>query len=268
MGAIAGLDHTLVGVADLEVARLAWGRLGFTVTPRGRHHGWGTANYCIMFATDYIELLGIVDPSAFVNGLDQQLAERGEGMLGLAFATPDADASARALRDAAIQAEGPKALSRLLELPEGAVEPRFSLVFPEGEAVPGLRAFICQHLTRALVWQPQWTQHANGALSILEVEVIVADPAAARSAYVRLLGGAAVRLDPAALLVDLGGCRLRLHKGDRLGARGFTIAVRDLHGLDRLLSGADIAFSRQGTQRLIVDPAAATGVALQFQQAS
>lgn len=266
MRAIAGLDHTLVGVADLEAARLTWQSLGFTLTPRGRHHGWGTANYCIMFQQDYIELLGIVDPSAFVNGLDQQLAARGEGLLGLAFATPSAEASARALRDAAIQAEGPKALSRLLELPEGAVEPRFSLVFPEGEAIPGLRAFICQHLTRDLVWQPQWTQHANGALSILEIEIVVADPAAARGAYVRLLGSDAVRLEPAALLVELGGCRLRFRRGPTLGARGFTVAVRDLQGLDRMLSRADVAFARHGLQRLVVEPAAATGVALQFQQ--
>ena len=55
---IAGIDHVIVGVRDLEHARMGWTRLGFTLTPRGRHLGQGTANYCIMFARDYLELLG------------------------------------------------------------------------------------------------------------------------------------------------------------------------------------------------------------------
>jgi len=61
---IAGIDHVIVGVRDLERARVGWTRLGFTLSPRGRHIGQGTANYCIMFASDYVELLGIVDPNS------------------------------------------------------------------------------------------------------------------------------------------------------------------------------------------------------------
>ncbi len=75
-GAITGLDHALVGVRDLEAARAAYARLGFTLTPRGSHIGWGTANYCIMFARDYVELLGIVDWSRFTNNLDRFLERR------------------------------------------------------------------------------------------------------------------------------------------------------------------------------------------------
>ena len=74
--AISGIDHTLVGVRDLEVARGTWQALGFTVTPRGRHIGWGTGNYCIMLESGYIELLGVVDPSQFLNNLDGFLQKR------------------------------------------------------------------------------------------------------------------------------------------------------------------------------------------------
>src|SRR3546814_8233762 len=66
---IRGIDHVLVGVRDLEAARETYARLGLTVSPRGRHIGWGTANYCIMFPGDYIELLGIVDATQFTNNL-------------------------------------------------------------------------------------------------------------------------------------------------------------------------------------------------------
>ena len=82
---LSGIDHTLIGVRDLESARATWRHLGFTVTPRGRHIGWGTGNYCVMFGDDYVELLGIVDPSQFLNRLDTLLETRGEGLLGLAL---------------------------------------------------------------------------------------------------------------------------------------------------------------------------------------
>src|SRR5271168_639438 len=82
---IAGIDHVIVGVRDLERARSGWSRLGFTLSPRGRHIGQGTANYCIMFPSDYLELLGVVDPSDFVQRLDAFLARR-EGLMAAAFA--------------------------------------------------------------------------------------------------------------------------------------------------------------------------------------
>ena len=58
---INGLDHVLVGVRDLDAARAGFARLGLNSSPRGRHIGWGTANYCIMLEEDYIEILGIVE---------------------------------------------------------------------------------------------------------------------------------------------------------------------------------------------------------------
>src|SRR6266566_2621237 len=82
---IAGIDHVIVGVRDLERARMGWTRLGFILTPRGRHIGQGTANYCIMFPSDYVELLGIVDQQDFVQRLDAFLASR-EGLMATAFA--------------------------------------------------------------------------------------------------------------------------------------------------------------------------------------
>src|SRR5919202_6093013 len=94
---ITGLDHALIGVRDLELARMGWTRLGFSLSPRGRHIGWGTANYCVMFEHDYIELLGIVDPTQFTNNLDAFVAKR-EGLMGLAFATSDGEAAAAELR--------------------------------------------------------------------------------------------------------------------------------------------------------------------------
>ena len=71
---IAGIDHVIIGVRDLERARMGWTRLGFTLTPRGRHLGQQTANYCIMFARDYLELLGFVARDDYAHRLEAFLA--------------------------------------------------------------------------------------------------------------------------------------------------------------------------------------------------
>ena len=59
--AITGVDHPVIAVGDMEGARAVYERLGFTIPPRGSHIEWGTGNWCIMFADDYLELRGIVD---------------------------------------------------------------------------------------------------------------------------------------------------------------------------------------------------------------
>src|SRR5688572_13933658 len=146
---ITGIDHTLVGVRDLEAARATWWRLGFTVTPRGRHIGWGTGNYCVMLESGYVELLGIVDPSQFLNNLDGFLEKR-EGLMGLAFGTDNSGACAEALKASDVVFEGPKSLKRKLELPEGEVLPAFDLLYLDRAATPGLNAFITHHLTPEL----------------------------------------------------------------------------------------------------------------------
>lgn len=80
---IAGLDHAVVLVRDLDRAAETYERLGFTLTPRG-HHSLGSRNHCIMFGRDYLELMALpaAPPAAF-----QYFAEflsRGEGVGALA----------------------------------------------------------------------------------------------------------------------------------------------------------------------------------------
>ncbi|MFQ5533923.1 MAG: VOC family protein, partial [Sphingomonadales bacterium] len=52
---ITGIDHAIVLASDLEQARETYRRLGFTLTPRGRHSGSPTDNYRVMFKHDYFE---------------------------------------------------------------------------------------------------------------------------------------------------------------------------------------------------------------------
>ena len=80
---LSGIDHVIVGVDDLERARIAWTRLGFTLTPRGRHLQKGTGNYCIMFERDYLELMGVVDPAQGVGRAHKKSPRAGTGQIVL-----------------------------------------------------------------------------------------------------------------------------------------------------------------------------------------
>src|SRR5271163_3683044 len=142
MNGIAGIDHVIIAVRELEDARTAWSRLGFTLSPRGRHIGQGTANYCVMFPSDYLELLGIVDAADSVERLDAFLARR-EGPMTVAFAPAGTVEEARAaLLRRQLHPSEPRPLARQIELPQGTVMPRFSLIsLPPGET-PGLDSFL------------------------------------------------------------------------------------------------------------------------------
>lgn len=279
--AISGIDHAIVGVRDLEAARRAYARLGFTATPRGRHYGWGTANYCLMFPRDYVELLGIVDASQFTNNLDKALAA-GEGLLGLAFATDDAAAAKGALAARGVEASGPHELARAIESDEaGGAEGRleFSLVRPAPEAAPGLNAFLCQHRTPGLLRRPPWLAHPNTAQAIAGVTVIVDDPPALAPTYERLLGEGSTVLTDDTLAVRTGGAAIVFARVDDLSllhpeidfpdrARPFLAALRIAVGeraaAERALAASGIEPAGTRRDAIVIDPADACGVALEL----
>lgn len=170
---IAGIDHAVVGVRDLEQARSGYERLGFRVTPRGRHVGQGTANYCLMFAADYVELLGLVDSAQPTQNLDRFLEQR-EGMMALALHSTDADATNTAWHEAGLASEMCD-LGRLIE-PE--TELRFRNVKLAPAETGGVPLFACTHLTPEPMRQPEWLVHPNGTIGIASITVAVEEPGA------------------------------------------------------------------------------------------
>ena len=273
--AITGIDHVIVGVRALEDARSRYERLGFTLTPRGSHIGWGTANYCIMFERDYVELLGIADASQFTNNLDKFLATR-EGLMGTAFAASDAARAAAELGARGIEVEGPKALERRLELPEGTVLPRFELVrFPEA-AAPGLAAFVCHHLTPELVRRPAWLAHANGAARIVSLTVVVERPAALAETYERVFGPGSVTPTDRLITLRVGRHAILFLDPDELTVldprvhplagvappylAAMTLAVTAPERAAALLGERGVAFEREVDGAVVIAPEAACGL--------
>ena len=184
---ITGIDHPVIALRNMTDGRAVYERLGFTVTPRGRHREWGTGNWCIMFERDYIELRGVIDPKNTHN-LGHFLDDRG-GLMGIAFGSDNAEASYSELVRRGLHPQPVRQLTRDFELPEGTVQPKFSLCFLDAADTPGLMSVVlCQHLTPELLRRPLWLRHANGALAVQSVSSVVPDLAEASDHYAKLFG--------------------------------------------------------------------------------
>jgi catechol 2,3-dioxygenase-like lactoylglutathione lyase family enzyme len=277
---VTGLDHVLIVGHDLEKLRQIYERLGFRASPRGRHIGWGTANYCLMLERDYLELLGIVDSSQFLNGLDETLETRGPGLSTAAFAAGDLSRSAEILRDNGVQVGAPQDLKRTIEAEAGELLPRFKLLHLPRAATPGLPAFICRHETPELVWQRPWTAQPNGARRIAGLTVAVEDPGSIAVPYADIFGFRAVTNTDNLVSVDCGGCRLRFTDAEGLlalhpQARAYTspprpgpvaleVEVADKAATAALLQDNGVTFERDRDGPLHVPAAEAGGVMLDF----
>jgi hypothetical protein len=277
---IAGIDHLIVGVRDLERARSRWGRLGFSLSPRGRHIGQGTANYCIMFPSDYLELLGIVDAADSIERVAAFLARR-EGPMAVAFAPAGTAEEARAaLLRRQLHPSEPRPLARQIELAEETALPRFSLISLPPEETPGLDSFLCSHLTPELMRRPEWLIHPNGANGLRAVHVLVESTAPLLPAYDRLFGIVQVTTTDAVAAVHVGRQRIvfstpddfeTMHPGLELD-RGFPLpgigalelGVESLEQTADHLTRRQIAFVEMPDRDLAVSAREATGAILLF----
>jgi len=280
---IVGLDHTLVGVEDLEGARETYKKLGFTLTPRGSHIGWGTANYCIMFEKDYIELLGVADPSLESNGLDKLLEDRGEGLLGVALSSDNPEKTRESLDEASLNPTDLIQLKRKLELPEGEVIPEFKLIRISAEGLSDRNLFICHHLTPELIRKPEWEIHKNGAQYIKSVVILVEKPADLREYYTRLFGTLNVTLTDSTMTVRVGQLNM-IFVSDRdldllfpgIVSSGeepelphlfaMTLAVKNVEDTGEYLAQVDLKTQKISGGVLRVQPKDACGVLMEFVQ--
>lgn len=277
---VGRVDHPVVAVHELEPTRAQYQKLGFVVPPAGRHQEWGTANICIMFADDYLEIRGVGDPSKFLAGLDRFLVH-GQGLCGVAFNAQNADESYAAGQASGLGIEPPRHLNRKLVLPDRTLDLHFKTVMLSHDLYPGLtHANLCEHLTPDALRQPGWLDHPNGVLSFGRLVGVVSDFDAAQQAYERLLGPQNVQREADRLWLDFGeGADVELitpqeaaRRGDDQPARGdaymasATLLVRDIAQTQRVFAHNGIRF-RQVDGALAVAPQDACGAHLYFRQA-
>jgi catechol 2,3-dioxygenase-like lactoylglutathione lyase family enzyme len=145
---LVALDHAIVAVHELDPAvRETAALLGRAPSWRGSHPNAGTANALFRLDNTYLELLAPAGPGPVGEGLRARLLAEGEGLAGLAFATPDARACAASLRERGLDAAEPRpGLGRDDE--SGAFR-RWRTVELPLASTRGLLLFAIEHLSPA-----------------------------------------------------------------------------------------------------------------------
>lgn len=205
------LDHFVIAVKDLGAAIRDYEKLGFTVSPGGRHTHAPTHNALVYFQDGaYLELIEWLQPAAGEKWYER-LLDRGEGVIDFALCTVDlatvvakAEQYGKPVPGSRVQADGQ--------------EIRWQLGWPVQDVLP----FLCGDLTPRLLRVPDGPcrRHENGVTGVLDVSIRVADLDAAVRAYGALLqsepvdgGNAKGALTPPGLQVAVfavGSSRLNL----------------------------------------------------------
>ncbi len=279
---IAGIDHAVVVVKDLDAAAENWKGLGFTISPRGTHSAhMGTGNTTIMLRDDYIELLGVLNATKHNEPSRAYLEQTGGGIERIAFTTPDAAAGASEIRGMGYAAVGPTDFERPVTMPDGRKSAAKFATFqwPVDEAPGGVRLFACQHKTRETVWIPELQTHANTARRIAEVLIVSPEPESDAKHLARMIDGEIRKAADGTVMVPTRAGRadfvfltreamVRRHPGvamtglpERAGA-GLRLVVDDLAAAQRA-AGANAVSSNNA---VVVPPANANGVLLAFVQ--
>lgn len=270
------LDHVVVNVHDrMDEAQALYGRLGFTLTPRG-YHSLGSINHLAIFGTDYLELIG-TPPNG---GARRDILGWPMGLNGLVWGTDDSAAVSTALTAAGVECSPPNEFTRPVELPGGARDAVFRTVRLPNETTPAGRLYFCHHFTRDLVWRDEWRSHANGTTGVLESVIAAEDPARLASLFRRMFGAAAIRPVPGGFRLAVGlsrfdivdpreltarfGAAVPAAQGRREWMAALVLRTRDVAMAAHALRASGIALAENTPDRVLVGPDQTMGVTLTF----
>jgi catechol 2,3-dioxygenase-like lactoylglutathione lyase family enzyme len=273
---LSGIDHAIVGVRDLEQARATFARLGFHPTPLARHIGRGTGDHCLMFADDYVELCGIVDPAEGSESLERFLAA-GEGLWSLALRTADPHGTHAAWEGAGL---APAAIAETGRIVEPDIETGCRDVMLETRVTGGVPLFACAQLRPEALHRPEWQDHPNGARGIGSVTVVVDEPSAFVEPMSKVFGATCLTETDDTLAVHTGRHIVlfatpddldMLHPGveSSIGAEQpslavLTLVVPDLATTAAVLDRHDVAYRQDLSGAINIAPEYSHGVILEF----
>ncbi|HEV3176637.1 MAG TPA: VOC family protein [Stellaceae bacterium] len=265
------VDHLVLAVNDLEAAREAYRRMGFTLTPPAQHP-WGTANSLVQLQGNFLELLAVAEPEKIppaepnrfsFGAFNQSYLKRRQGLSMLVFQSSDARRDQAEFAARGLATYEPFDFSRQAKLPDGSLKTvSFSLAFVTEPRMPDAAFFTCQQHAPEFFWKPDYQRHANGARAVVEVVMLANDPAGLAEFFGKLIEPAAVSRSEGALKVALGQGALSVLDATRLAQRfpgirlrdilrkphfaGYSIAVDDLDAAEDVLKRNEIPAARAG----------------------
>jgi len=275
--AVKGLDHVVVMVDGIDAAQAAYTKLGFQVQPRGFHKKLGTANHLMIFDKDYFEILGIVEDSPF-NVERREWLKDGGGLANAALATDGADLAFDAFKAAGLQPDAPLFFDRAVEIAGKTEHAQFRTVRIPKTHMPVVGFFVCEHLTPQFVYRAEWAKHPNGARGIAGVTVIAEQPAKWIPELEKYFGAGSTRSEGEGLVVNTGTQPIHYLSRKDYSARYpgivpvrpgdhpalLQVRVDSLAACEALLKKNGVAVLKPDAGRLIVPPAEAAHLTLEF----
>lgn len=284
------IDHLVLPVAELSIARERLTRLGFTVAADARHP-FGTENCCIFLSDgSYLEPLGIANreecEEAALNGnefvaRDQSFRfRRGmDGFSAIAMATNDARDDDQRYARLGFSTGRMLEFSREMQLPDGgSATGSFRLAFAADRRAPDFFFFSSQRVVALPSDRSALEQHANGVVALSEVVLCEQNPTDFQYLLQAAADERAVEAHSFGMSVDTARGRISVlnpagmkgfygvepPQADR-GLKGAAVVfrVKDLARCRTRMEENDIEFRELG-DRLLVAPAPGQGALFVF----
>jgi hypothetical protein len=173
-----GIDHPVVSVRNHPEAVEKFKLLGFSPSPIS-YHPWGSVLTVMMFENNFIELIGVDDPSKFGTGeVDGfcygrtlgEFLDRSEGLGLVALHSNDIEGDFAAVQATGLPTQQRVDFRRKLTKADGTPdEAVVSLGMVMDTDLGDASNFLCQQHRPEFIWRKDWQNHPNGAIGVDEV---------------------------------------------------------------------------------------------------
>jgi catechol 2,3-dioxygenase-like lactoylglutathione lyase family enzyme len=284
---IDNINHVGIAVRDLADTVRRFEAMGFQLTPYSPHSAaWkpgeavqpqGSGNRCVMFASDYLEILASEDPARPAARITNFL-KRHQGAHIICFDTQDPHAVDQRLQREGIATSGVIPLQREIDTPAGVRTAKFARIQFAPEQSPEGYIQAAQHLTPENIYQPRYIRHPNGCTSLHRTVVVTDALDAFAEKYRRYTGLAPITRTGSVDFHFPRGTRLTLidvkHAPALLpgtlfppipGIAAVSFRTPDLAAQRKRLQEHGFAFS-EAIGCLVVPAEQASGVAVMFEE--
>ena len=284
------VDHLVLPVGDLGIARARLTALGFTVAPDALHP-FGTANSCVFFVDGtYLEPLAIANRRQMTTtakrgntftarDLAFRKTRNREGLSAIVVRTEDAQAEHARFIEHGLSAGEMLEFSRPMTLADGAEsEASFRLAFAGEADAPDYFMFACQRINPLPADRGELERHENGVVGLSEI-VFSTSIASESVSVLEEVMQAKAEQQPNGLHIDAANARIRISEASELelefalhgGGTGALVAravifkTVDLAVTEITLAANDVAFIRR-EGRVLVSAMPGQGVLFGFEE--
>ncbi len=285
-------DHLVLPVADINVARARYQKLGFTVAPDGKHP-FGTENCCVYLKDDtMLEPLGIAQRktceekarrgNTFVANDQNYRFRRGvEGFSHLVIKSDDAKADHKFYSKNGMSGGKMVRFSRPFKTPAGEkAKITFHLAFAADPRSPDAQFFSCQTLNAPKVDRSELQSHANGVAGLKEVILSEVNPTDFQYFMQRFLNQREMEADSFGMSFTVGNGLVSVLSPDGMQAfygmecerkergmqfQAYVLGVQNLATTRAYLEKQGVKFSTRGP-RILIAPAKGQGTTIMFEE--